>query len=155
MVDMVKKLPRALRGILFHLLQLTWCLPQNILGALALIFFRGERFRYHGSLVTLYRGEKRAEKLGAFSLSAFIFIPEVWSEDYRRGVLVHEYGHVVQSLMLGPLYLLAVAIPSVIWAGRYTKRFARYRTRGVRYTDRFPENEADRLGERFTGEKAN
>ncbi|MBO4848836.1 MAG: hypothetical protein J5586_06765 [Clostridia bacterium] len=154
MIEAAKKLPRALRAILFHLLQLTWCLPQNLLGAAAALVFRGKRYRYHGSLVTLYRGEKRAEKLGAFSLSAFIFIPETWSEDYRRSVAVHEYGHVVQSLMLGPLYLPVVGLPSVIWSRRFGKHYSRYRTRGVGYTDRFPENSADRLGERYTGESA-
>ena len=48
----------------------------------------------------------------------------------------------------------AVGLPSMIWANRYQKRFTRYASRGVRYTDRFPENEADRLGEKVTGEKA-
>lgn len=148
------KLPRVLRGILFHILQVTWCLPQNILGAIISLFLRGERFRYHGSLVTLYRGEERAKKLGAFSLSGFIFMPACWREHYRKTVVVHEYGHVVQSLMLGPLYLPVVGLPSVIWANFYTKKNAKYRSNGVRYTDRFPENEADRLGELVTGERA-
>ena len=148
------KLPRVLRAIFFYILQATWCLPQNILGAAALLFFRGRRTKYHGSLVTLYRGDaEKAMRFGAFSLSCFIFIPEVWGEEYSRSVLVHEYGHVVQSLMLGPLYLPVVGLPSVIWANRYQKRFTRYSAKGIRYTDRFPENEADRLGEKVTGEK--
>lgn len=155
MVSLIMKLPRAVRAIFFYLLQATWCLPQNIVGAFARIFLRGRSFRYHGSLVTIYRcSERTANRIGAFSLSCFIFIPEAWDEEYRRRVVVHEYGHVVQSLMLGPFYLAAVGLPSVIWANRYQKRFTRYASRGVRYTDRFPENEADRLGEKVTGEKA-
>ena len=149
----VYRIPRPLRGILFHILQLTWCLPQNIVGGVAALLFRGKRYRYHGSLVTVYRGEKLAKKLGAFSLSAFIFVPEIWPENYRRHVVVHEYGHTVQSLILGPFYLLAVGLPSVLWANVYCRREPRFKKLGIGYTDRYPENGADRLGEYFTGEK--
>lgn len=155
MVKLVMKLPRVVRAILFYLLQATWCLPQNLVGAAALLLFGGEKSRYHGSIVTTYRGgPEKAMRFGAFSLSMFIYIPEDWSPDFRRRVLVHEYGHVVQSLILGPFYLPVVALPSVIWANRFQKRAVRYRAMEVRYSDRFPENEADRLGEKVTGEKA-
>lgn len=153
MKNRLERLPRPLRGALFHILQVTWCLPQNVVGAVVSLFLRGERYRYHGALVTLYRGEKRAKKLGAFSLSAFIFVPACWPEHMRRGVIPHEYGHTVQSLIMGPLYLLLVGLPSAIWANVYGRRYKKYAVRGVQYTSRYPERGADRLGERFTGEK--
>lgn len=153
MKNRLDRLPRPVRGALFHILQATWCLPQNVVGAAASLFLRGERYRYHGALVTLYRGEKRAKKLGAFSLGGFIFIPASWPESYRRTVVVHEYGHTVQSLMTGPLYLLLVGLPSVVWSRRYARRYGRYSAEGVRYTSRYPEKGADRLGEWYTGEK--
>jgi len=34
-----------------------------------------------------------------------------WTHDCR----IHEFGHCVQSILLGPLYWIVVAIPSVVW----------------------------------------
>ncbi|MBO6061397.1 MAG: hypothetical protein J6P98_04695 [Clostridia bacterium] len=148
-----EKIPRTLRGILFHLIQWVWGLPQNLLGLLLLPVLRGRRSRYHGALVTVYESKKWLNNRSGFSLGTFIFIPEAWSEYEKRHLLVHEYGHTVQSLMLGPLYLFVVGLPSVIWSKRFERRRRVYRSRGVSYTDRFPENGADRLGEYVTGEK--
>lgn len=147
------KIGKLARGALFTLVQWTWGLPQNLLGAALLPVLRGRRFRYHGALVTVYRGFGRLLGNSGFSLGSFIFMPETWSDYEREHIVVHEYGHSVQSLMLGPLYLPVVAIPSVIWSKRYSKKHAAYRKRGIAYTDRFPENDADRLGEAVTGEK--
>ena len=148
-----KKLPRPLRGILFYLIQWTWGLPQNLIGLLLLPFLRGKRRFFHGALITEYKRLSFTKNRSGFSLGMFIYIPETWSEHDKKHLSVHEYGHTVQSLYLGPFYLLAVGLPSVIWCARYARRLERYRMRGVRYTDRFPENEADRLGERATGMK--
>ena len=147
------KIPKPVRGVLFHLLQWTWCLPQNLLGALLLPFLRGERYRFHGALVTVYRRQKHLSNRSGFSLGSFIYIPEAWSAHDKKHLVVHEYGHTVQSMMFGPLYLFAVGLPSALWSRRYDRRTAAYRSLGVSYTDRFPENGADRLGELVTGEK--
>ena len=95
----------------------------------------------------------------AVSLGPFIFLhgPSDSNDplaSVERPLLVHEYGHTVQSLILGPLYLLVVGLPSVLWSLRFSRHSVRYLSRGIDYTDRFPENEADRLGELATGEKA-
>lgn len=147
------KLPKALRGFMFFLIQWTWGLPQNLFGAFVSLFLRGERFRYHGALVTVYRRSRLVDNRSGFSLGTFIFMPESWNEQERKHLVVHEYGHSVQSLFLGPLYFFVVAIPSVIWCSRFTRNCTAYWERGIGYTDRFPENQADKLGERVTGEK--
>lgn len=59
---------------------------------------------------------------------------------------MHEYGHALQSVMLGPLYLLVVGIPSlarVLYSKWYRKRNGR---RWENYFYAFPENWADKLG---------
>lgn len=145
-----EKIPRALRGVLFHLIQWTWGLPQNLVGAALLPILRGERRRFHGALVTVYRKKSWLKNRSGFSLGSFIYVPETWSEHDIKHLTVHEYGHTVQSLILGPLYLPVVGLPSVLWSHRYMKRQPVYRSRGVSYTDRFPENGADRLGEYVT-----
>jgi hypothetical protein len=146
-------IPKPLRAVLFHLVQWTWGLPQNLVGLLLLPFLRGERRRYHGALVTVYRKQRLINNNAGFSLGSFIFIPETWSAYDKEHIVVHEYGHTVQSLILGPLYLFVVGLPSCIWMHRYNRRRSVYRGRGVNYTDRFPEHGADRLGEYVTGKK--
>lgn len=139
--------------MLFHFIQWTWGFPQNFIGLTLLPLLRGRRFRYHGALITLYRPVRFLSNEDGFSLGTFIFMPEGWSEYDRKHLAAHEYGHTVQSLILGPFYLFAVAIPSVIWVRVYGRRREIYRTRQIAYTDRFPENWADRLGEYSTGDK--
>ena len=148
-----QNIPKPLRGVLFHAIQWTWGLPQNLIGLLLLPFLRGTRCRYHGALVTVYRRLRFTKNRSGFSLGSFIFLPETWSDYDREHFIVHEYGHTVQSLFLGPLYLPVVGLPSCLWLHRFQRRRAVYQSRGVAYTDRFPEHGADRLGEYATGEK--
>ena len=111
------RLPRILRAILFYLIQWTWGLPQNLVGlAVLLLLGKQERYHMHGALVTIFEKNRLLNQRGAVSLGRYIFIPDSWDEDYARRTAVHEYGHTVQSMILGPFYLLAVGLPSVIWA---------------------------------------
>lgn len=89
---------------------------------------------------------------GGLSLSNHIFLPlkhfditvdhafhSKWHVDY----ILHEYGHTIQSRKLGPLYLLAVGLPSIVWAGC----FKNYRKKkDISYYSVYPENWADKLG---------
>lgn len=178
---LISRLPRHCRAALFVLLQWTWGLPQNLVGLLVLLLLgRQERFRFHGAVVTLFKKNRLFSQNGAFSLGTFIFIPQSWGEDFCRRIAIHEYGHTVQSMILGPLYLPAVGLPSVIWSGVWSrskalvrqseaaKQSARggktasigaarlkraQRTASTRYTARYPENWANVLGEYATGER--
>ena len=87
----------------------------------------------------------------------FIFIPpkarfynpdkyDLKAEEIRERLLVHEYGHTYQSLILGPLFIPVVGIPSVIW-GMVKKP-------GQSYFSFYAENWANHLGEKFTGRKS-
>lgn len=62
-------------------------------------------------------------------------------------LLVHEYGHTVQSLILGPLYLPVIGLPSVIWLNTPTFAARRRRER-LSYYSFFTERSANWLGER-------
>ena len=74
------------------------------------------------------------------SLGLFIFAPANASE----GFLSHEYGHCLQSLILGPLYLLAVGLPSLLWAGLPVFKKLRAR-RKTSYYSFYTERWADAL----------
>ena len=38
-------------------------------------------------------------------------------KDEAPDYLSHEYGHTIQSYILGPLYLLVIGLPSILWCG--------------------------------------
>ena len=119
-----------------QIIQWTWCLPQNLFG---LFVF----------LITKLQGAKTEKRQDVFitywkyssglSLGQFVFVPISSSSNTIR----HEYGHSRQSLMLGWLYLFIVGIPSIIWAGCFSKYRSKY---NISYYSRFPENWADKLG---------
>lgn len=143
-----------MRRFLFTLVQLTWGLPQTLLGLLMYLYWLPRaktRYWYHGARVTEWTTG------GGISLGLFVFVSErasryildgrqLTDEESKTGVRVHEYGHCIQSLMLGPLYLLAVGIPSWLWANLPAMRKIR-REKAVSYYAVYPENWANHLGE--------
>ena len=135
-----------MRRFLFTLVQLLWGLPQTLLGfILYLIWLPRARTRFicHGAIVTKWTAG------GGISLGLFVFV----SENAPPSVVVHEYGHCIQSLLLGPLYLPAVGVPSWLWANLPALRKMRRET-GQSYYSVYPENWANRLGEWATGESS-
>ena len=132
------------RLFLYYFLQMTWGILQNILGFIIWIYVlltgpKEKRHVFHGALVT------RWYLKSSMSMGMFLFMG---TDDQR--VLVHEYGHTIQSCILGPLYLPFIGIPSFCWAN--TPRFQRSRKQGkYRYSDFYPERWANYLGWRFTG----
>lgn len=111
-----------------------WCLPQNLLGLLFLLFIKGEEKHKLGDISFYYSRTFP----GGISLGRYIILGYKNEKSVR-----HEYGHCLQSRILGPLYLLVVGLPSIIWAGLYgwvipytTNRYYKF------YTERW----ADKLG---------
>ena len=73
------------------------------------------------------------------SLGWFIFV----NEEATKKTFDHEYGHTIQSMILGPLYLLVIGLPSIIWAGC----FGKYRKKHHKsYYSFYTEKWADKLG---------
>lgn len=101
----VKKLKKA--GC--NALQWTWGLPQTLAGAALYLAHRGDRhFDWRGTRATAW------DRPAGVSLGRFIFVPKSKAND--SFLLDHEYGHTIQSLMLGPFYLLLVGLPSLLWS---------------------------------------
>lgn len=134
-----------MRAILYGILQIFWGLPQTLLGfAVFLCFCRGKHYRYRGAVVTEWK------KRCGLSLGLFLFVPE---GDYGKNFLVHEYGHTIQSLLLGPLYLLVIGIPSAVWCNLPWCVSCRRKKKRA-YSEFYTERWANRLGEKKTGERA-
>lgn len=51
---------------------------------------------------------------GSISLGKYIFLSPYGANN--PGTVSHEFAHTYQSLILGPLYLLVIGIPSLLWA---------------------------------------
>ena len=144
----------GLRKFLFLLVQCTWGVAQAAAGAAVFLRYRrSPHFRFRGAVVTVY------PLYSSLSLGPFIFLTDkppkdrrgqVLYEEIPRRLLVHEYGHTIQSLFLGPFYLPAVGLPSALWANLSSCQ--RKWRRDVSYFSFFTERSANFLGEKATGE---
>lgn len=90
-----------------------WTLPQSLLGFLLSLLCK-KRILY-GKNVYVWCFS------GAVSLGLYIFVSKKALDTkkypvYSEFVVAHEYGHYKQSLLLGPLYLIIIGLPSFIWA---------------------------------------
>lgn len=131
-----------MKQFLFWLWQWTWGFPQTLLGFIVFLMNLGRpHSTYRGCVTTKWRNK------GSMGMGMFLFLgcdnPQV---------RVHEYGHSVQSLFLGPLFLPVMGIPSILWCNLPCCRRLR-KEKGVSYYRFYPESNANILGAWATGEK--
>lgn len=133
-----------------YLIQWTWGLPVNIVGGIAYLICTKilkhphSKFGYANIVYLPWNA-------GGLSMGLFIFVrDEKEKEEWLYNVRIHEYGHTWQCLLLGPLYYLIVAIPSVIWCNC----FAKYREKNnISYYKLYCEAWANVWGEKGSGLK--
>ena len=134
---------KRLTYLLARVVHVLWGIPQALIGATLFFGLRGWHrcYAFRSAIVTEWR--LRA----GLSMGMFIFVPCGSSRD----LVLHEYGHTLQSLFLGPLYLPVIVVPSLVWAG--LPRLERFRLRkGYSYYRFFTERWANRLVYRLTRE---
>lgn len=88
-----------------------WCILQNMIGFSVWVYHK-----------CIKEGKKEINKdgivyftttrFGGVSLGYFIFLKSPSDTDCH-----HEFGHQIQSLLLGPLYLFIIGLPSAIVCG--------------------------------------
>lgn len=94
------------------LLDWVWQLPQNLLGLAYKAIIKND------IIVEVNEGNPYRVFLkksnGGVTLGKYIFL----YHNYRNLEfdIAHETGHYKQSKMLGPLYLIIIGIPSILWA---------------------------------------
>ena len=107
-----------------------WQLPQNLIGLLLLLFVKGEKKQTLYDVTFYYaKGFK-----GGISLGNYIILGSKSKKSIR-----HEYGHCIQSRMLGPLYLIVIGLPSILHAWLCS-------CKNHSYYDFYTEKWADKLG---------
>ena len=142
---------------IYRIWQCTWGILQQLLGlVLFLLHYRDKHFNYHGALVTVWK-RKASLSIGLLEyVTSEPYFPEKFKgqigvEELSNRLLVHEYGHTIQSLILGPFYLIFIGIPSTLWGflgGRRRKE------KQIPYGAFVTEKWANNLGELVTGEKS-
>lgn len=142
---------------IYILIQCTWGIAQTLVGFIFLLLhIKKPHSFFKGSINTKW------DSLTGLSLGLFVFSPNENCEDLEKYtknskeelarqanmILVHEYGHIYQSLVLGPFYIIP-GICSICW-GRM-KRYRKLRSKyGVPYSFYWTEQWADYWGEKTT-----
>ena len=99
-----------------QILLFIWQLPQNIIGAIYYLLIKSVYVESND----IVKGTKlicKSTSNGSVSLGMWIFISKNAWLYRKKSVIMHESGHCIQSIYLGPLYLFVIGIPSILWAG--------------------------------------
>lgn len=129
-------------NILVYTVLYIWQLPQNIFGIAYMIILRGEKKMMSQRNTSFYIAPTLS---GGISLGNYIFISK--DKAYSEPVFDHEFGHCIQSRILGPLYLPIVGICSGIHCLTYSGRNNYYEY----WTERWANNLGGIKG--YKGEK--
>lgn len=119
----------------------TWEILQNLVAKFVMLISKAKP-------LTTYKDAKVYTWVfgGGMSLGEHIFVDLKTYDANKKShsdYIKHEYGHTLQSKMLGPLYLFVIGLPSLIWAGC----FEDYRKKNkISYYDFYTEKWADKLG---------
>lgn len=133
----------------------TWQFPQTFLGwILTRIYYSEETVteKYKECSIVYVRKFPSTKRRSGISLGKYIILDNVRFRrtGFRRHeteiTIKHEYGHVRQGYIFGPLYLILVGLPSII----QNRLGFHFRLRNPdyyrEYYNRYPEKWADRLG---------
>jgi hypothetical protein len=115
-------------------------LPQLIIGRIILAFLRKRIVSTELRGIATVHRYRPWKLLWGVSLGPTIILADHPAHD--ETTVRHEYGHSLQSMKLGPLYLIAVGIPSFI---RATLWYVTKLPKDLYYRG-YPEDWADRLG---------
>ena len=119
-----------------------WQLPQNLLGVLLLALYKHEK-QYH--TLNGRRFYYTEEMPNGVSLGNYI----IMKREDRGDSMKHEYGHSIQSRILGPLYLIIIGLPSGLYnlLDRFiVEKIVGWERSAVLYYRMPWEHWADRLG---------
>lgn len=100
---------------MMKILKYFWQLPQLIAAFIYYQYLKSkdeilDTCTCQGAIVFIKR-----KSCGSVTLGSYIFLSPRATDTAVR----HEWGHTRQSLILGPLYLIVIGIPSLIWAATH------------------------------------
>ena len=137
---------KTIKEILLYL----WQLPQNLLGLVLILLFKPDvkLNALNGNIVYYTHRMPGGISLGKYSIinkGYYTYYAERNAEKaLSLDVTKHEViGHGTQSRYLGPLYLIVIGLPSIIWAWTYPCKMFPYTKNG--YYKFYTEKWADKL----------
>lgn len=92
-----------------RLLLKLWQLPQNLLGWIVYNCYKGYNICTKETCGEYVKCKLSTKMKGGITIGEYIIVS-------HQDILKHELGHVKQSRMLGPLYLLVIGLPSLLHA---------------------------------------
>ena len=98
-----------IKDILLQVWWIIWTLPAVIVALFMMPFLGKLRLVRYQNYCWAFEGEKMS---GGISLGCFIFLSKYSAK--KESTIRHEFGHVVQAHILGPLYLLVIGLPSIL-----------------------------------------
>ncbi|MBN2746840.1 MAG: hypothetical protein JXR34_08945 [Bacteroidales bacterium] len=123
-----------------------WELPQTLLGNVVSharnITGNVDNVSYYGGATLVNNDDPSDPGWWGFSLGSYINSKNMEADPYTDAGFRHEYGHTLQSRLVGPMYLTRVGIPSLIGSGLDDL--------GLNDHDReWYETQANRMSERY------
>lgn len=108
-VNLSRLFLKTMKKVLLYI----WQLPQNLLALILMpvyniIIGKPEIREYKGIKYVWYKDWRNGVSLGNYVLIGTYY-------DNRLDTINHEYGHTRQSVYLGPLYLILIGLPSIVW----------------------------------------
>ena len=98
------------KNIFFRILTEIWQLPQHIIAyIIMLVKHKSIKSMTNDDGILYYLVDNLFNS--GISLGNYIFLDSNGYYDYKT--IKHEHGHQIQSLMLGPLYLIVIGLPSI------------------------------------------
>jgi len=143
----------VIRKILYVACQWTWGVVQNLVGLLVFVVtLKNRHSMFRGAIVTHWK-HPYSMGCGMFIFKGdhgYSYYTAEKNDKINYDVLVHEYGHTIQSIILGPLFLFVIGIPSLLWAS--LPYFNRLRVRkNLSYYWLYCEKWANVLGDKVCG----
>lgn len=127
-------------SVLVNILLAIYQLPQLLVGLIGLaIFHNYEIYHNHEAGIKVIKVNKGY----LFGNACFSSGPVIFTTPYcDDNTIKHETGHSKQSVYMGPLFFIIVAIPSIVlfWTRRIKNKDAKW------YHSHWPENDADKRG---------
>jgi len=133
--------------VIFYSVRFIWELPQNLFGMIIYLLQRNK-------ILSVKKIDGRfyfENKSFGISLGSFIFWMPLLSDNNSDCpvVMKHEFGHSLQSLYFGPLYLIFIGIPSIARVIYSRVFYSIKKQEWDNYYNGYPEKWADILGEKY------
>lgn len=130
----MKKIWKTIKNVALYL----WQLPQNLIGAALFYWYYRDGDKYPWNKESDVKINCYSEKMkGGITLGQYIIVQDLY-------YACHEYGHTVQSKILGPLYLPVIGIPSIIHAALH-----KYVCKNKDYYHFYTEKWANKLSDKY------